>query len=105
LEGSPNYELCSYGQTKKYGAIIAIDLLHEGRLVASLIKENTNLVDYSGKPIFQDIDTAIDFYLTKNRLSNGSGCLYRSSQYFVFSFTIASKIIESPGPLPLILVK
>jgi hypothetical protein len=52
-------------QTKKYGAIIAIDLLHEGRLIASLIKENTNLVDYSGKRIFQDIDTAIEFYLTQ----------------------------------------
>ena len=47
-------------QTKRYGAITAFDLLHEGRLVASLIKESTNLVDYS-----QDLDTAMEFYLTQ----------------------------------------
>jgi len=63
-------------QTKKYGAITAIDLLHEGRLVASLIKENTNLVDYSGRRIFQDIDTAIEFYLTQVGLVANS-CVLR----------------------------
>ena len=51
-------------QTKKYGAITAFDLLYEGRLVASLIKESTNLVDYSRRRIFQDLDAAIEFYLT-----------------------------------------
>jgi len=50
-------------QTKKYGAITAFDLLHEGRLIASLIKEESNLVDYSRKRIFEDLDTAIEFYL------------------------------------------
>jgi len=50
-------------QTKRYGAITAFDLLHEGRLVASLIKENTNLIDYSRRRIFQDLDAAIEFYL------------------------------------------
>ena len=50
-------------QTKRYGAITAFDLLHEGRLVASLIKESTNLIDYSRRRIFQDLDTAIEFYL------------------------------------------
>jgi hypothetical protein len=50
-------------QTKKYGGITACDLLHEGRLVASLIKEKTNFVDYSRKRIFEDLDTAIGFYL------------------------------------------
>ena len=85
-------------QTKRYGAITAFDLLHEGRLVASLIKESTNLVDYSRRRIFQDLDTAMEFYLTQvepekklldstNRLSNGSGGICRSSQHFVFSFT------------------
>ena len=52
-------------QTKRYGAITAFDLLHEGRLVASLMKESTNLVDYSRTRIFQDLDTAIEFYLTQ----------------------------------------
>ena len=52
-------------QTKKYGAITACDLLHEGRLVASLIKEKTNFVDYSRKRIFEDLDIAIEFYLAQ----------------------------------------
>ena len=51
-------------QTKKYGAITAFDLLYDGRLVASLIKESTNLVDYSRRRIFQDLDAAIEFYMT-----------------------------------------
>ena len=34
-------------QTKKYGAITAFDLVHDRRLIASLIKEKANLVDYS----------------------------------------------------------
>ena len=63
-------------QTKKYGAITAIDFLHEGRLVASLIRENTHLVDYSGRRIFQDIDTAIEFYLTQIGLVANS-CVLR----------------------------
>ncbi|MCI0622241.1 MAG: hypothetical protein L0387_11350 [Acidobacteria bacterium] len=50
-------------QTKKYGAITTFDLLHEGRLIASLIKEEGNLVDYSRRRIFEDLDTAIQFYL------------------------------------------
>jgi hypothetical protein len=50
-------------QRKKYGAITTFDLLHEGRLIASLIKEESNLVDYSRKRIFADLDTAIEFYL------------------------------------------
>ena len=52
-------------QTKRYGAITAFDLLYEGLLVASLIKESTNLVDYSRRRIFQDLDAAIEFYLTQ----------------------------------------
>ena len=52
-------------QIKKYGAITACDLLHEGRLVASLIKEKTNFVDYSRKWIFEDLDTAIEFYVAQ----------------------------------------
>jgi hypothetical protein len=50
-------------QTKKYGAITVFDLLHEGSLVASLIKEGPLLVDYSRRRIFQDLNTAIEFYL------------------------------------------
>ena len=49
-------------QTKKYGAITTFDLLYEETLVASLIKEGTNLVDYSRRRIFQDWDSAIEFY-------------------------------------------
>jgi hypothetical protein len=50
-------------QTRKYGAITAFDLLYGERLVASLIKEEQNLVDYSRKRIFQDLNSAIEFYL------------------------------------------
>lgn len=52
-------------QTKKYGAITTFDLMHEESLVASLIKEGTNLVDYSRRRIFQDWDSAIEFYLVQ----------------------------------------
>ena len=52
-------------ETKKYGAITALDLLHEGRPVATLITEGQNFVDYSRKRIFQDLDTAVEFYLTE----------------------------------------
>ena len=75
-------------QTKKYGAITAIDLLHEGRLVASLIKENTNLVDYSGRRIFQDIDTAIEFYLTQVDPDKNSWTLRIGSQAAQTAFVV-----------------
>ena len=76
LEGAEAMSCVLTVQTKKYGAITAIEFLHEGRLVASLIKENTNLVDYSGRRIFQDIDTAIEFYLTQIGLVANS-CVLR----------------------------
>src|SRR5258706_15909181 len=105
-------------QTQKYGAITAIDLLHEGRLVASLIKENTNLVDYSGRRIFQDIDTAIEFYRTqvdpdRNSWTLRIGSLTARTAFFVHHSTSSfplryhpdSKVIQSPGSLPFILTK
>ena len=62
-------------QTMKYGAITAFDLLHEGHVVASLIKESTNLVDYSRRRIFQDLDAAIEFYETQIGVDRNSWIL------------------------------
>ena len=50
-------------QTKKYGSITAFDLLHERRLIASLIKEKANLVDYSHQLTFESLEAAVEFYL------------------------------------------
>ena len=50
-------------QTKKYGAITAFDLLHDRRLIASLIKEKANLVDYSHERTFRSLDAAVEFYV------------------------------------------
>src|SRR5262245_36085201 len=63
-------------QTKKYGAITTYDLLHEGRLVASLIKEKTTFIDYSLKRIFEDLDTAIEFYLAQ-AVPDRNSCVLR----------------------------
>ena len=63
-------------QTKKYGAITTCDLLHEGRVVASLIKEKTNFVDYSLKRIFEDLDIAIEFYLA-HAVPDRNSCVLR----------------------------
>jgi hypothetical protein len=52
-------------QTKKYGAITSFDLLHERRLIASLIKEKANLVDYSHQRVFENLDAAVEFYLSE----------------------------------------
>ena len=51
-------------QTNKYGAITLFDLLYDGRFIASLVKEGRSLVDYSRQRVFQNFDTAIEFYLT-----------------------------------------
>ena len=81
-------------QTKRYGAITAFDLLHEGRLVASLIKESTNLVDYSRRRIFQDLDTAMEFYLTQVEPDKNSWTLRIGSltarEAFVFHHSTSS---------------
>ena len=50
-------------QTKQYGAITAFDFWHERRLIASLIKEKANLVDYSHQRTFGSLDAAVEFYL------------------------------------------
>ena len=48
-------------QTQKYGAIIAFDLLHNRRLIASLIKEKANFVDYSHQRSFESLEAAVEF--------------------------------------------
>ena len=50
-------------QATKYGAISTFDLLHERRLVASLIKEEATLVDYSRQLRFESLEVAIEFYI------------------------------------------
>jgi hypothetical protein len=62
-------------QTKKHGAITLFDLLYEGRLIATLIKEGTNLVDYSRRRVFQDFGAAIEFYLTQMAPRKNCGLL------------------------------
>jgi hypothetical protein len=52
-------------QPKKYGAIDVVELLYDGQLLASLIKEGASVVDYSRRCAFQDFDAAIEFYLTQ----------------------------------------
>ncbi len=52
-------------QTKQYGAITTFDVLYNGRLIASLIKEDTNFVDYVRRRVFQKFDAAIEFYLAQ----------------------------------------
>jgi hypothetical protein len=85
-------------QTKKYGAITALDLLHEGRVVASLIKESTNLVDYSRKRIFQDLDTAIEFYLTQIGPDKNSWILSMGSLTAQTAFVVHHSISSFPLP-------
>ena len=85
-------------QTKKYGAITALDLLHEGRVVASLIKESTNLVDYSRKRIFQDLDTAIEFYLTQIGPDKNSWILSMGSLTAQTAFVVHHSTSSFPLP-------
>jgi hypothetical protein len=85
-------------QTKKYGAITTFDLLHEGRLVASLIKESTNLVDYSRKRIFQDMDTAIQFYLTQISQDKNSWILSMGSLTAQTAFVVHHSTSSFPLP-------
>ena len=85
-------------QTKKYGAITAFDLLHEGRLVASLIKESTNLVDYSRKRIFQDMDTAIEFYVTQISQDKNSWILSMGSLTAQTAFVVHHSTSSFPLP-------
>jgi hypothetical protein len=85
-------------QTKKYGAITAFDLLHEGRLVASLIKESTNLVDYSRRRIFQDLDSAIEFYLTGIAPDRDTWTLRIGSQTAPTAFVVHHSCSSFPLP-------
>jgi len=62
-------------QTNKYGAITLFDLLYDGRFIASLVKEGRSLVDYSRQRVFQNFDTAIEFYLTLMVPDKNSGLL------------------------------
>jgi hypothetical protein len=50
-------------QTKRYGAISMFELSYGGLPVASLIREDTAVVDYSRCRVFPDLETAIEFYL------------------------------------------
>ena len=85
-------------QTKKYGAITAFDLLHEGRLVASLIKEGPNLVDYSRKRIFQDLDSAVEFYLTGIAPDKNYWILRMGSLTAQHAFVIHHSCLSFPLP-------
>ena len=85
-------------QTKKYGAITAFELLHEGRLVASLIKESTNLIDYSRKRVFQDLDTAVEFYLTGIAPEKDSWILRMGSLTAQSSFVVHHSCWSFPLP-------
>ena len=85
-------------QTKKYGAITALDLVHEGRVVASLIKESTNLVDYSRKRIFQDLDAAIEFYQTQISLDKNSWILSMGSLTAQTGFLVHHSTSSFPLP-------
>jgi hypothetical protein len=49
-------------QATKHGAITAFDLLRDRRLVASLIKEEAVLIDYSRQLRFESLEVAIQFY-------------------------------------------
>lgn len=50
-------------QTKRYGAISMFELSYGGLPIASLIREDTAVVDYSRRRAFRDLETAIEFYL------------------------------------------
>jgi hypothetical protein len=85
-------------QTKKYGAITVFDLLHERRLVASLIKEGPFLVDYSRRRIFQDLDSAIEFYLIQITLPRGQGLLMVGSLSTENAFVVHDSCSSFPLP-------
>jgi hypothetical protein len=62
-------------QTKKHGAITLFDVVYKGRLIATLIKEGTKLVDYSRRRVFHDFDAAFEFYLTRMAPQKDRGLL------------------------------
>jgi hypothetical protein len=96
MEGAEAMSCVLTVQTKRYGAITAFDLLHEGRLVASLIKESTNLVDYSRRRIFQDLDTAIEFYVTQVEPDKNSWTLRIGSLTAQAAFVVHHSTLSFP---------
>lgn len=62
-------------QTKRYGAIIMFELSYDGHPLACLVREGTTVVDYSRRRVFQDLQTAIEFYLAHIAPAINSGIL------------------------------
>jgi hypothetical protein len=83
-------------QTKKHGAITLFDLNHEGRLIATLIKEGTNLVDYSRRRVFQDFEAAIEFYQTQMALRKDRGLLTIGSLHAENGFVLHDCCLSFP---------
>jgi hypothetical protein len=75
LKGSEKMSCGLTVETKRYGAINMFELSYDGHPLASLIQEGTTLVDYSRRRVFQNFDTAIEFYLTQIAPTINSGIL------------------------------
>jgi hypothetical protein len=62
-------------KTMRYGAINMFELTYDGQPMATLIQEDTTVVDYSRRRVFRDLDAAIEFYLAQMDPSANSGIL------------------------------
>jgi hypothetical protein len=51
-------------RTKQDGTITIVEILYDGRLIATLFRKGRHFVDYSRQRSFDDLDAALEFYQT-----------------------------------------